>query len=120
MLVAFRGRCKFKVYMPKKPTKYGIKIQCLTDARSGYLLNVHIYVGKHSDSQNLTAEYQEIQDFSKAKEVAVRENWSVRLPEYAAEVYDESKEDIAESCPIAKQTVPHLEDPWALLEESNG
>ncbi|CAB3249420.1 unnamed protein product [Arctia plantaginis] len=58
MLVPFRGRCKFKVYMPKKPAKYGIKIQCLTDARSGYLLNAYIYVGKDSDSQNLPAEYQ--------------------------------------------------------------
>ncbi|CAB3261584.1 unnamed protein product [Arctia plantaginis] len=59
-LVPFRGRCKFKVYMPKKPAKYGIKIQCLTDARSGYLLNAYIYeyVGKDSDSQNLPAAYQ--------------------------------------------------------------
>lgn len=28
MLVPFRDRCGFKVYMPKKPHKYGVKIQC--------------------------------------------------------------------------------------------
>lgn len=53
MLVAFRGRCKFKVYMPKKPARYGIKIMCLTDARNNYLYNAYIYSGKGSDSISL-------------------------------------------------------------------
>lgn len=60
MLLAFRGRCRFKMYMPKKPAKYGIKIQCLTDARSGYLLNAYIYLGKDSDGLNLPTEYQRL------------------------------------------------------------
>lgn len=60
MLLAFRGRCRFKMYMPKKPAKYGIKIQCLTDARSGYLLNAYIYLGKDSDGLNLSAENQRL------------------------------------------------------------
>ncbi|XP_049942746.1 piggyBac transposable element-derived protein 4-like [Schistocerca serialis cubense] len=29
MLVPFRGRCKFRMYMPKKPAKYGLKVMCL-------------------------------------------------------------------------------------------
>lgn len=37
MLVAFCGRCKFKMFMPKKPAKYGLKIMCITDATNGYL-----------------------------------------------------------------------------------
>jgi hypothetical protein len=60
MLLAFRGRCRFKMYMPKKPAKYGIKIQCLTDAKSGYFLNAYIYVGKDSDGLNLPTEYQRL------------------------------------------------------------
>lgn len=60
MLVAFRGRCKFKMYMPKKPAKYGIKIMCITDARNGYLLNAYIYLGKDSDGQNLTQEQKRL------------------------------------------------------------
>ncbi|XP_043471836.1 piggyBac transposable element-derived protein 3-like [Leptopilina heterotoma] len=58
MLVAFRGRCSFRIYMPNKPAKYGVKIMCLTDARNSYLYNAYIYCGKNSDSQGLTPEEQ--------------------------------------------------------------
>lgn len=54
MLVGFRGRCKFKIYMPKKPARYGIKIMCLTDARNNYFFNAYIYSGKGSDSISLS------------------------------------------------------------------
>ncbi|KAL0809843.1 hypothetical protein ABMA28_011332 [Loxostege sticticalis] len=60
MLVGFRGRCRFKMYMPKKPNKYGLKILCLTDARTGYLLNAYIYTGKDSDGLNLPTEYSRL------------------------------------------------------------
>lgn len=53
MLVPFRGRCGFKVYMPKKPSKYGIKIQCLCDSKTSYLYNAYIYTGKDSDGVGL-------------------------------------------------------------------
>jgi hypothetical protein len=33
----FRGRCKFRVYMPAKPGKYGILFRVLTDARVRYV-----------------------------------------------------------------------------------
>ncbi|CAK1594216.1 unnamed protein product [Parnassius mnemosyne] len=58
MLVAFRGRCRFKMYMPKKPNKYGLKIMCMTDAKNGYFVDAYIYLGKDSDSQGLPIEYQ--------------------------------------------------------------
>lgn len=44
MLLAFRGKCPFRIYMPNKPAKYGIKIMCLTDAHSSYLYNAYIYM----------------------------------------------------------------------------
>lgn len=53
MLVGFRGRCRFKMYIPSKPEKYGIKIMALTDARTTYLYNAYIYAGKDSDSRGL-------------------------------------------------------------------
>lgn len=56
MLVAFRERCRFKMYMPNKPSKYGLKIQCLTDARNNYLHNAYIYSGKGSDGNTLNNE----------------------------------------------------------------
>ncbi|KAJ8931129.1 hypothetical protein NQ314_016010 [Rhamnusium bicolor] len=46
MLVSFRGRCSFKIYMPMKPCKYGIKIMVLTDARNSCLFNAYIYSGR--------------------------------------------------------------------------
>ncbi|XP_050295783.1 uncharacterized protein LOC126735740 [Anthonomus grandis grandis] len=45
MLVPFRGRCGFRMYIPNKPAKYGIKMQVLADAKTHYLVNAEIYVG---------------------------------------------------------------------------
>ena len=45
-LESFRGRCQFRQYMPNKPAKYGIKVQALVDARTHYLVNMEVYVGK--------------------------------------------------------------------------
>lgn len=54
MLVPFRGRCAFRMYMPKKPKKYGIKVMCLADAKTSYLCNAYIYTGKGSDGVGLS------------------------------------------------------------------
>ncbi|CAB3222658.1 unnamed protein product [Arctia plantaginis] len=43
----------------------------------------------------------EFHDFSKAKEVAIHENWTERLPTYAEEVYEGSKEELQEPCELA-------------------
>lgn len=56
MLVGFRGRCKFRMYIPSKPRKYGIKIQALVDAKTHYMLNAYVYTGKDSDGKTLTEE----------------------------------------------------------------
>ena len=53
MLVPFRGRCSFVMYMPKKPAKYGLKVMCMSDARTHYLYNAYIYCGRGSDSFTL-------------------------------------------------------------------
>lgn len=51
MLVSFRGRCKFVIYMPNKPAKYGLKILIVCDAETFYVCNAYtyIYYGKKSD-----------------------------------------------------------------------
>lgn len=54
MLIPFRGRCSFRMYMPKKPKKYGIKVMCLADAKTSYLCNAYIYTGKGSDGVGLS------------------------------------------------------------------
>nr|XP_022911139.1 piggyBac transposable element-derived protein 4-like [Onthophagus taurus] len=48
-LVPFRGRCSFRMYIPSKPAKYGLKIFTLVDARTWYILKSEVYVGKQND-----------------------------------------------------------------------
>lgn len=36
-LLAFRGRCSFKQYIPSKPAKYGLKMFALVDAKTAYV-----------------------------------------------------------------------------------
>ncbi|XP_069178889.1 piggyBac transposable element-derived protein 4 isoform X2 [Procambarus clarkii] len=43
LLLPFRGKCPFKVYMPQKTDKYGIKVWSMADATNAYLLNAQIY-----------------------------------------------------------------------------
>ena len=47
-MVAFKGRLSFKQYMPAKPTKWGIKIWSVCDARLGYCVGYDVYTGKAS------------------------------------------------------------------------
>lgn len=44
-LVAFRGRCPFRQYIPSKPSKYGIKIFSVVDVKNMYTYNLEIYPG---------------------------------------------------------------------------
>lgn len=48
-LQAFRGRCSFKMYIPNKPAKYGIKIFAVCDAINFYTSNLEIYAGVQPD-----------------------------------------------------------------------
>lgn len=49
-LVAFRGRCPFRQYMPSKASKYGIKLWAACDARTRYAWKMQVYTGKPADS----------------------------------------------------------------------
>lgn len=52
-LVGFRGRCPFRMYMPNKPNKYGIKIVMVADSNSRYVFNAMPYLGKGTNSGNM-------------------------------------------------------------------
>ena len=47
-LIPFRGRCLFRMYMPNKPAKYGLKIFMVCDSKSQYCLFGIPYLGKGS------------------------------------------------------------------------
>ncbi|GBP57547.1 hypothetical protein EVAR_40075_1 [Eumeta japonica] len=39
-LLAFRGRCKFRMYIPKKPAKYGVKLEMICDSGTKYMIDI--------------------------------------------------------------------------------
>ncbi|XP_034533127.1 piggyBac transposable element-derived protein 4-like [Notolabrus celidotus] len=45
-LVPFKGHCRFRQYMPKKPGKYGIKIWVACDVPTNYVWRMQVYLGK--------------------------------------------------------------------------
>ena len=45
-MIGTKGRCSFIQYMPKKPTRFGIKVWALCESISGYCLDFQIYTGK--------------------------------------------------------------------------
>ncbi|KAF8770192.1 PiggyBac transposable element-derived protein like [Argiope bruennichi] len=51
-MFSFRGRVSFRVFMKNKPNKYGLKFYVLSDAESGYILNMELYTGKLGDTDN--------------------------------------------------------------------
>ena len=55
----FKGRLRFKVYNPMKPTKYGIKIYEVCKSESGYLLGFIVYTANPHDNT-----YYELADIS--------------------------------------------------------
>lgn len=49
-MIGFNGRLHFKQYIPSKPSPYGIKVWCLAESKSGYMLNFSFYTGKNNNS----------------------------------------------------------------------
>ena len=45
-MIGFKGRLGFLQYMPKKPTKWGMKAFVLADSVTGYTYNWRLYIGK--------------------------------------------------------------------------
>lgn len=53
-LFAYRGRFKFKQYIPSKPSKYGVKIFWINDSQTAYPLQGIIYKGKQEGAERQT------------------------------------------------------------------
>ena len=44
-IIGYKGRLSWIQYMPKKPTKWGMKAWCLADSTNGYIWNFKMYTG---------------------------------------------------------------------------
>lgn len=52
ILLPYRGRCPFKMFIPSKASKFGLKLFCVVDPKTNYLLNVQVYLGKSSTKES--------------------------------------------------------------------
>ncbi|XP_071051391.1 piggyBac transposable element-derived protein 4-like [Onthophagus taurus] len=85
-LEAFRGRCGFRLYIPSKPSKYGIKIFALADAKTYYTFNQEVYVGQQppgpyqvpNDPKNVVLRL--IEPISKTGRNVTTDNWFTSYP----------------------------------------
>lgn len=53
-MIAFKGRCVLKQFMPMKPIKRGYKVWCLADSTTGFIIAFIIYTGKEEIILNST------------------------------------------------------------------
>ena len=48
-MIPFKGRHKYKQYIPNKPHAWGIKAFVLADSRSGYTYRLRLYFRSHTE-----------------------------------------------------------------------
>lgn len=46
MMLAFKGKCSFRQYLPAKPNRYGLKVFALVDSDNYYTSQMEMYTGK--------------------------------------------------------------------------
>ena len=51
-MIGTKGRLSFLQYMPKKPTKWGIKVWVCSESKTGYIHKFQVYTGKGTVSTN--------------------------------------------------------------------
>ena len=51
-MIGFKGRLSWVQYMPKKPTKWGLKAWVLADSTNGYVYNWKLYTGKEGGNND--------------------------------------------------------------------
>lgn len=58
--VPFRGRCVFRISIPRKQGKYGLKVQLFADSKTHYLVNAEVSTGKETKKlkQNYRIQHQ--------------------------------------------------------------
>ena len=95
----FRGRVSFKIYMPKKPHKYGIKLWVLCDSVTKYVVNFKVYCGKQNNK----------------REVNQGENVVMDLTSHLAAGYNITTDNFFTSVPLAFKLLNRSRNPMTLL-----
>uniref|UniRef100_A0A913HC22 DDE_Tnp_1_7 domain-containing protein n=1 Tax=Strongyloides stercoralis TaxID=6248 RepID=A0A913HC22_STRER len=83
-LLSFKGNCMFRMYIPNKPDKYGIKLVFMCDSNSYYLVSGIPYIGKATKNNNLPLADYFVENLSKPihgtyTSITV-DNWFTSIP----------------------------------------
>lgn len=83
-LLGFRGRCSFRMYIPNKPNKYGIKIPMMCDSGTNYMVNAMPYIGKATNTDGLPLGEYYLKELSRPIHGTNRnitcDNWFTSIP----------------------------------------
>ena len=83
-LVPFRGRVGFKMFIPNKPAKYGIKIVMICDHGTNYMINAIPYLGKGTTpaQQPASVYFTEklIETIKNSNRNITMDNWFTSIP----------------------------------------
>lgn len=83
-LLGFRGRCPFRMYIPNKPSKYGIKIVMVCDSASKYMTDAQPYLGKKTNTGGLPLANYYVKELTKSVHGSNRnitmDNWFTSIP----------------------------------------
>ncbi|XP_067624247.1 piggyBac transposable element-derived protein 4-like [Eurosta solidaginis] len=83
-LLGFRGRCPFRIYIPNKPSKYGIKFPMMCDATSKYMIDADPYTGRTTNSGGIPLGEFYVKKLSKTIHGSNRsitcDNWFTSVP----------------------------------------
>nr|XP_023024488.1 uncharacterized protein LOC111512584 [Leptinotarsa decemlineata] len=86
MLSAFRGRCAFRMYIPNKPARYGIRIYSLVDDRMYYTFNMEVYIGTQPagpyqvSNKSLDVVVRMTEPIHDSKRNITMDNWFTSIP----------------------------------------
>lgn len=70
-LLLFKGRIRFRRYIPTKRARYGILSYCLCESRTGYTWNVEVAAGK-SETERCTSRIpEEAKDFAFSEKIVI-------------------------------------------------
>ncbi|XP_060879204.1 piggyBac transposable element-derived protein 4-like [Metopolophium dirhodum] len=92
-LVGFRGRCPFRMYIPSKPTRYGIKIVMMCDNATKYVIDSIPYMGKGTVPNGQVAADFYVKNLVKSIKGSNRnltmDNWFCNVPHIQSLLHDD-------------------------------
>ncbi|XP_022825805.1 uncharacterized protein LOC111355922 isoform X1 [Spodoptera litura] len=83
-LLGFRGKCPFKIHIPNKAVKYGIKFPMMCDATTRYMIDADPYIGSRTNTEGMPLGEYYVKKLSSSIHGSNRnvtcDNWFISVP----------------------------------------